>query len=430
MPMPPSSAAARSRAAAPASLGMTAAACRFCAAPLQHVFIDLGATPPANAYLEPEQLNRGEVSFPLRAYVCERCFLVQLEAFQSPDEIFGHYAYFSSFSQSWLDHAKAFAEAATEQLALGPKSLVVEVASNDGYLLQYFRELGVPVLGIEPAANVAAVARSRGIPTVTRFFGRAAADKLLAEGKGADLLVGNNVLAHVPDLNDFVAGLARLLKPTGTLSLEFPHLLKLIEQVQFDTIYHEHFSYFSLGAAERVLAAHGLEVVDVEELATHGGSLRLSARHCGRTTPSARVAALRNREARAGLADLAGYRGFAERVATVKHDLLRFLIEARIAGKRVVGYGAAAKGNTLLNSCGIRGDLLDYVVDVSPHKQGRYLPGSRLPIVPPARLRETEPDYVLILPWNLADEIRRDAGHIAEWGGRFVIAIPRLVILS
>jgi len=425
--MPPS--AARARTAAPASLGVTAPACRFCSAALEHVFVDLGATPPANAYLEPEQLNRGEVSFPLRAYVCGRCFLVQLEAFQSPAEIFGHYAYFSSFSQSWLEHAKAFAEAATRRLALGPKSLVVEVASNDGYLLQYFRELGVPVLGIEPAANVAAVARTRGVPTITRFFGRATADKLLAEGKGADLLIGNNVLAHVPDLNDFVAGLARLLKPTGTLSLEFPHLLRLIEQVQFDTIYHEHFSYFSLGAAERVLGAHGLELSDVEELPTHGGSLRLSARHCGQAMASTRVAELRNREALAGLADLAGYRGFAERVAAVKHDLLRFLIEARIAGKHVVGYGAAAKGNTLLNSCGVRGDLLDYVVDVSPHKQGRYLPGSRLPIVAPARLKETKPDYVLILPWNLSEEIRRDAAYIAEWGGRFVTAIPRLAIL-
>jgi hypothetical protein len=276
---------------------------------------------------------------------------------------------------------------------------------------------------------VAAVARTRGVPTVANFFGRAVADKLLAEGKGADLLVGNNVLAHVPDLNDFVAGLARLLKPGGTLSLEFPHLLRLIEQVQFDTIYHEHFSYFSLGASERVLAAHGLEIADVEELPTHGGSLRLSARHCGRATPSARVAELRAREAHAGLADLAGYRGFAERVAAAKRDLLRFLIEARAAGKHVVGYGAAAKGNTLLNSCGIRGDLIDYVVDVSPHKQGRYLPGSRIPIAPPARLAETRPDYVLILPWNLSEEIRRDAAGIAEWGGRFVVAIPKLAIL-
>jgi SAM-dependent methyltransferase len=427
--MPPSGLTAKTRAAVAASHRAPAPACRFCAAPLEHVFVDLGATPPANAYLEPESLNRGEMSFPLRAFVCGRCFLVQLEAFQSPAEIFGHYAYFSSFSQSWLAHAKAFAETAVQRFALGPKSLVVEVASNDGYLLQYFRELGVPVLGIEPAANVAAVARTRGVPTVANFFGRAVADKLLAEGKGADLLVGNNVLAHVPDLNDFVAGLARLLNPGGTLSLEFPHLLRLIEQVQFDTIYHEHFSYFSLGASERVLAAHGLEIADVEELPTHGGSLRLSARHCGRATPSARVAELRAREVHAGLADLAGYRGFAERVAAVKRDLLRFLVEARAAGKHVVGYGAAAKGNTLLNSCGIRGDLIDYVVDVSPHKQGRYLPGSRIPIAPPARLAETRPDYVLILPWNLSEEIRRDAAGIAEWGGRFVVAIPKLAIL-
>jgi len=427
--MPPSSLASRSEATPSATLRGVAPTCRFCAAPLDHLLVDLGATPPANAYIEPENLNRGEMSFPLRAFVCGRCFLVQLEAFQSPAEIFGHYAYFSSFSQSWLAHAKAFAEAATKRFQLGPKSLVVEVASNDGYLLQYFRELDVPVLGIEPAANVAAVARTRGVPTIANFFGRSVADKLLSEGKGADLLVGNNVLAHVPDLNDFVAGLARLLKPTGTLSLEFPHLLRLMEQVQFDTIYHEHFSYFSLGAVERVLAAHGLEVADVEELPTHGGSLRISARHCGRATPSARVAELRIREVHAGLADVAGYRGFAERVHKVKHDLLRFLIEARAQGKRVVGYGAAAKGNTLLNSCGIRGDLLDYVVDVSPHKQGRYLPGSRLPILPPSHLAETRPDYVLILPWNLAEEIRRDAAGIEAWGGRFVIAIPKLTIL-
>lgn len=403
--------------------------CRFCAAPLEHVFLDLGATPPANAYLELQHLSRGELSFPLRAYVCGRCFLVQLEAFQTPAEIFGHYAYFSSFSQSWLAHAKRFAEAATRRHKLDASSLVVEVASNDGYLLQYFREQGVPVLGIEPAANVAAVARARGVPTLTRFFGRAAAEQLLSEGQAADLIVGNNVLAHVPDLNDFVAGLARLLKPSGTVSLEFPHLLRLIDEVQFDTIYHEHFSYFSLGAAERVLAAHGLELIDIEELPTHGGSLRLSAKHRGNTIPSLRVAELRNREAQAGLADLAGYQGFADRVATLKRDLLRFLIEAKVAGKRIVGYGAAAKGNTLLNSCGIRGDFLDYVVDVSPHKQGRYLPGSRLKIEAPAKLAETRPDYVLILPWNLTDEIRRDAAHIAEWGGRFVVAVPQLAIL-
>jgi len=415
--------------AADRPIAKPAATCRFCSTPLEHVFLDLGATPPANAYIEPARLSHGELAFPLRAYVCGRCFLVQLEAFQTPAEIFGHYAYFSSFSQSWLAHAKQFAEQATQRLKLDSASLVVEVASNDGYLLQYFRERGIPVLGIEPAANVAVVARARGIPTVTRFFGRAAAEQLLAEGQAADLIVGNNVLAHVPDLNDFVAGLARLLKPTGTISLEFPHLLRLIAETQFDTIYHEHFSYFSMGAAERVLAAHGLDLVDVEELPTHGGSLRLSAQHHGRAIPSLRVAKLRNREAQAGLADLAGYRGFADRVAQLKRDLLRFLIEAKGAGKRIVGYGAAAKGNTLLNSCGIGGDFLDYVVDVSPHKQGRYLPGSRLRIEAPAKLAETKPDYVLILPWNLTEEIQRDAAHIAEWGGRFVVAVPQLAIL-
>jgi SAM-dependent methyltransferase len=402
--------------------------CRFCGSPLSHLFVDLGAQPPSNAYLDKAGLGCMEATFPLKAHVCDRCFLVQLEAFQTPSEIFGHYAYFSSFSQSWLEHAARFVEHAIRRFGLGPESQVIEVASNDGYLLQYFRSAGVPVLGIEPAENVAAVARGRGIPTVCRFFGREAAAQILREGRQADLLIANNVFAHVPDLNDFTAGLALALKPGGTLSLEFPHLLRLIEECQFDTIYHEHFSYFSLTTAEKVLAAHDLIVTDVEELPTHGGSLRLLARHRGHALPGPGVQALRRREAKAGIIDISAYRGFAERVARVKRELLRFLIEARETGKQVVGYGAAAKGNTLLNYCGVRCDLLDYVVDVSPHKQGRYLPGSRLPILSPGVLRETQPDYVLILPWNLAAEIERDHGYIRDWGGRFVTAIPRLAI--
>jgi 2-polyprenyl-3-methyl-5-hydroxy-6-metoxy-1,4-benzoquinol methylase len=403
-------------------------ACRFCGSPLSRLFVDLGAQPPSNAYLDQAALGRMEATFPLKAHVCERCFLVQLEAFQTPDEIFGHYAYFSSFSQSWLDHARHYANQAIKRFDLGAASQVVEVASNDGYLLQYFRAAGIPVLGVEPAENVASVARGRGIATVSLFFGRETARQLVREGRQADLLIGNNVFAHVPDLNDFTAGLAIALKPTGTLTLEFPHLLRLIEDCQFDTIYHEHFSYFSLTTAEKVLAAHDLIVTDVEELATHGGSLRLYAQHRGSGAPSAAVTTLRQREAKAGIIDISAYRGFAERTAKVKRELLRFLIDAKESGKRVVAYGAAAKGNTLLNYCGVRGDLIDYVVDLSPHKQGRYLPGSRLPILAPEALKETRPDYVLILPWNLAPEIETSMGHIREWGGRFVTAIPRLAV--
>jgi len=413
---------------APQPLPATLPACRFCGSPLSHLFVDLGAQPPSNAYLDQAALGRMEATFPLKAHVCERCFLVQLEAFQTPDEIFGHYAYFSSFSQSWLDHAQRYANQAIKRFALGAASQVVEVASNDGYLLQYFRAAGIPVLGVEPAENVASVARGRGIATVSLFFGRETARQLVREGRQADLLIGNNVFAHVPDLNDFTAGLAIALKPTGTLTLEFPHLLRLIEDCQFDTIYHEHFSYFSLTTAEKVLAAHDLIVTDVEELPTHGGSLRLYAQHRGSGAPSAAVAALRQREAKAGIIDISAYRGFAERTAKVKRELLRFLIDAKESGKRVVAYGAAAKGNTLLNYCGVRGDLIDYVVDLSPHKQGRYLPGSRLPILAPEALKETRPDYVLILPWNLAPEIEASMDHIREWGGRFVTAIPRLAI--
>lgn len=402
-----------------------APSCRFCGSPLEVTFADLGMTPPSNAYLRAEELGRMEPFFPLHAHVCGACFLVQLEQFQSPDEIFGDYAYFSSYSESWLAHARRYAEMAVARFALDGDSQVIEVASNDGYLLQYFLGAGVPVLGIEPAANVAAVAAGRGIPSLTRFFGVETARELAAQGRQADLLIGNNVLAHVPDINDFVAGLAIALKSDGTVTMEFPHLLQLIRNVQFDTIYHEHFSYLSFLAVDRIFQAHGLELYDVEELATHGGSLRIYARHRGAAGPIAHaVGEMRARERAAGLEDLATYRGFAERVKLVKRGLLSFLIEAKFAGKKIAAYGAAAKGNTLLNYCGIRSDFVDYVVDLNPHKQGRFLPGTHIPIRHPDEVARTRPDYLLILPWNLKDEIMGQMAHVRSWGGKFVVPIP------
>jgi SAM-dependent methyltransferase len=355
---------------------------------------------------------------------------VQLEEFQTPEQLFGHYSYFSSVSDSWLRHAESYAEAMGARFRIGAKSQVVEVASNDGYLLQFFQRRGVPVFGIEPAANVARVAEQKGIPTLVRFFGVDTARAIAHMGRQADLLIGNNVLAHVPDLNGFVAGLAIALKPRGVLTLEFPHLLRLLELNQFDTIYHEHFSYFSLLTVERVLASRGLRVFDVEELETHGGSLRLYA--CHRTASHAegtRVAALRKNEREAELDRIETYHGFLERVRATKCELLEFLISAKQAGRSVAGYGAPAKGNTLLNYCGIGTDFLDYTVDKSPHKQGLYLPGSRIPIYPPEKVRETRPDYLLILPWNLKDEIMRQMAFIRDWRGRFVIPIPQVTVL-
>lgn len=415
---------------------MSGHACRFCGAPLEHVFIDLGASPLANSFLEPEALARPEPFFPLAVYTCSRCLLVQLPEAERPEEIFSDYAYFSSYSDSWVAHARAYAEMARERFGLDEGSQVVEVASNDGYLLRHFAEAGVPVLGIEPAANVAEAARDLGIPTRVKFFGEAVGKALAAEGKAADLLVGNNVLAHVPNLNDFVAGLAAALKPSGVLTMEFPHLLRLIEENQFDTIYHEHYSYFSLLTVREVFAAHGLELFDVEEIPTHGGSLRIYAQRRagaggedgGRPVGEA-VEALAERERAAGLADLATYGTYAPRVQKVKRDLLRFLLAAQEDGRTVVGYGAPAKGNTLLNYCGVRPDLLPYTVDVSPHKQGRYLPGVRIPIHAPEHLFETRPDYVLILPWNIRREITEKMAGIREWGGRFVVAVPELEVL-
>lgn len=406
--------------------------CRFCGADLRHVFVDLGMSPPCESFLSHEQLNHGETFYPLTVYVCSECFLVQLQEYIAPDAIFSDYAYFSSYSTSWLAHAERYVSMITERRGLGPESLVVELASNDGYLLQYFVQRGIPCLGVEPAANVAAAAREKGVESVTSFFGRALAQRLRDEGRRADLLLGNNVLAHVPDINDFVGGMAILLAPGGAITMEFPHLLRLMEGNQFDTIYHEHFSYLALGVVERIFAHHGLTVFDVEELPTHGGSLRIYARHSAEDgpAPSERVAAIKAQEAAAGLDTLAGYTAFAAQVEETKWALLSTLIELRRQGKTIVGYGAPGKGNTLLNFCGIRTDFLAYTVDRNPHKHGKYLPGTHIPIFPPEKIFETRPDYVLILPWNLRDEIVSQMSDIRAWGGQFIAPIPTVHIIS
>ncbi|HMD32848.1 MAG TPA: class I SAM-dependent methyltransferase [Candidatus Acidoferrales bacterium] len=411
---------------------MSGPGCRNCGAPLRHTFVDLGMSPLSNAILPPEQLNSMEPFYPLHARVCERCFLVQLEEYERPEKIFGDYPFFSSFSETWLRHSREFAEGAIGRFQLDARSLVVEVASNDGHLLRCFQQRGIPVLGVEPAQNVARAAEESGIPTLAKFFGTQTAVELHSAGQQADLLVANNVLAHVPDLRDFVAGLKRALKPRGTITLEFPHLLRLIQGNQFDTIYHEHFSYFSFLTAADVLAAQGLLVFDVEEIPTHGGSLRVYACHAagGSREPSARVSEIRNLEIAAGMRQLKTYAAFAEQVRETKRALLQFLIQAKRAGKSVVGYGAPAKGNTLLNYCGVGRDFLDYTADVSPHKQGRYLPGTHIPIHEPGMIRKTRPDYVLILPWNLRDEIVSQLAYIREWGGRFVIPIPTAEVIE
>jgi len=400
--------------------------CRFCNAPLTRSFADLGMSPLANSNVKREQLHSMEAFFPLHAYVCESCLLVQLEEFESAENIFSDYSYFSSYSESWLRHAKNYTESMISRFGIDESWQVMEIASNDGYLLQYFKEQGVPVLGIEPAENVAKVAQAAGIDSVVKFFGVQTANELVAENKKADLLLGNNVLAHVPDLNDFVAGEKIILNKGGVITMEFPHLLQLIEKNQFDTIYHEHFSYFSFLTVEKVFAAHGLVLFDVEELPTHGGSLRIYARHDDDESKpvEARVEALREKERNAGLAELDVYDDYAEKVKETKRKLLEFLIKIKREGKSIVGYGAAAKGNTLLNYCGIRNDFLDYVVDLSPHKQNHYLPGTRIPIYAPDKIKETKPDYVLILPWNLSKEISGQMAYIREWGGEFIVPIP------
>ena len=406
--------------------------CRFCGAPLERVFADLGSSPLANSFLAAADLDRGEPFYPLCARVCERCWLVQLPAVESSAAIFGDYAYFSSYADSWVDHARRFAAAASERFSLDAGRRVIEVASNDGYLLRHFVARGIGALGIEPAANVAAAAAAIGVPTEVRFFGADTARDLVGRGLAADLLVANNVLAHVPDLNDFVAGIELALTPNGVATLELPHLVRLVEGNQFDTIYHEHFSYFSFVTVERVLGRHGLEIFDVDELTTHGGSLRVYARRAGAAGEpvTAKVAELLARERTLGVETAAYYESFAERVRETKRKLLDLLIAAKRAGKSIVGYGAPAKGNTLLNYCGVRRDFLDYTVDRSPHKQGRYLPGTRIPIEAPERIFETRPDYVLVLPWNLLDEIAGQLAGIADWGGRLVVAIPAAKVLA
>lgn len=404
--------------------------CRFCGTPLHDVFLDLGSAPPSNAFLRAEDLTAPETWFPLRLYTCTECHLVQVDEVQKHDALFsGDYVYFSSYSRSWLAHAERYVAHASERLGLGPDSLVVEVAANDGYLLQYISARGIPCVGIEPTASTAAAARDRGIETVERFFGRAFAQEFVAARRKADLVVANNVLAHVPDINDFVAGLSAALAPAGTITIEFPHLLQLMAQHQFDTVYHEHFSYFSLHTVQRILARHGLRVWDVEELTTHGGSLRLWVCHAGAARhETSAVADLLAKEAGAGMLDMGYYQGFQHVADQVKNDFLTFLLGCRRDGKQVVGYGAAAKGNTLLNYAGVRPDLLGYVVDASPHKQGRYLPGCRIPVVAEARIRDTRPDFVVILPWNLRAEITAQLAYIREWGGKFVTAVPDIWI--
>ena len=402
--------------------------CRFCNNELKHSFVDLGMSPLANAYIAPGNLQKMEPFYPLHAFVCEQCFLVQLNEFESPENIFSDYAYFSSYSQSWLEHASAYADKMVERFGFDAHSQVIEVASNDGYLLQYFRDKGIPVLGIEPAANVAKVAVEAGIATITEFFGVSTATELATAGKHADLLLGNNVLAHVPDLNDFVKGLKILLKETGVITLEFPHLQRLIEKKQFDTIYHEHFSYFSCTTIQKVFSAHGLTLFDIDELDTHGGSLRVYARHAEDMSKpvSGRVAELIDRESAAGFTKIDFYLSFEHEVIKTKQNLLEFLIQAKRENKSIVGYGAAAKGNTLLNYCGIRTDFIDYVVDRSPHKQDHYLPGTHIPVYSPDKIQATKPDYLLILPWNLKHEVMQQMHHVRDWGCQFLTLIPNV----
>ncbi len=406
--------------------------CRHCGAALSRVFCDLRATPPSNSFLRAADLAKGEMSYPLTTYVCDACTLVQLPEHASAEAIFDDYVYFSSFSQSWLAHAKAYCDMIVERLSLGTDSLVVELASNDGYLLQYLKERGIPTLGIDPSHTVAEAAEAKGIETIVDFFGTRLADTLAQDGKHADLILGNNVLAHVPDVNDFVGGITRLLKPGGVVTMEFPHVVRLVEGLQFDTIYHEHFSYFSLHTAERIFSAQGLTIFDVEEIPTHGGSLRIYARHAANDALPIidAVAQLKEREVAKGFDRPEGFDGFEDKVRQVKRDLLRFLISVREEGKSIVGYGAAAKGNTLLNYCGVGVDLLDYVVDRNPMKQGRFLPGVRIPVKAPEAIAQDRPDYVLILPWNIKEEVMEQLAFIREWGGQFVVPIPSLQVLS
>lgn len=394
--------------------------CRFCHSELKDSFCDLGMSPLSNAYLTKDQLEKGETFYPLHAYVCSQCFLVQVKQYELPENIFGDYAYFSSYSDSWLKHCQNYADAIIDELKLGPKSQVIEIASNDGYLLQFFKKKNIPVLGIEPAANVAKVAQEKSIPTLVKFFGTQTAENLVK----ADLLIGNNVLAHVPDLNDFVRGLKIVLKPDGVITMEFPHLMQLMKNFQFDTIYHEHFSYFSLLAVDKVFKAHGLTIYDVQELPTHGGSIRIYACHPGNRAVTKRVADLIEKES--GLK----YSQFFVDVQQIKADLVNFFLTCKKEGKKVAGYGAPAKGNTLLNFCGIGRQFLDFTVDRSPHKQGKFLPGTHIPISPVERIFQEKPDYIFILPWNLKEEIMKQMESVRDWGGKFIIPIPKLEVIG
>ena len=414
-----------------ASKGGSRAGCRFCGEPLTDTVVDLGMSPLCESYVRVEELNAMERFYPLHVYVCRSCWLVQLEQYVSADHIFTEYAYFSSYSDSWVQHAKAYTERMIARFGLGERSQVIELASNDGYLLQWFVKAGVPAMGVEPAANVAAAAEKRGVPTLVRFFGVELAKELAAQGRRADLLLGNNVLAQVPDLNDFVAGMKIALADRGVLTMEFPHLMRLMDENQFDTIYHEHFSYFSLLTTQRIFARHGLTLCDVEEIPTHGGSLRVYARHTedGSKPVAPSVAALLGREEAFGLTRVERYRAFTAQVEETKRALLDVLIGLKRQGKRVAGYGAPGKGNTLLNYCGIRTDFLDFTVDRSTYKQGRYLPGTHIPILAPDEIEKRRPDYVLVLPWNFRDEIMSQMAGIREWGGQFIIPIPSAKIV-
>ena len=406
--------------------------CRSCNEILYHMFIDLVSAPPSNSFLTREGLDEPEVYYPLKLFVCENCFLVQIDEYKKSHEIFdGNYAYFSSYSKSWLGHAKKYVDMVIERFCLNDKSQVIEIASNDGYLLQYFKPRNIPVLGVEPADNVAQTAMQKGIETITEFFGEKLARQLAARGQKADLLIGNNVFAHVPRVNDFIAGMKIILKESGIITMEFPHLMRLIEQNQFDTIYHEHYSYFSFHTTLFILEKHGLEVFDVDEIPTHGGSLRIYAKHKEDTTKaiSPNVTVLLQREEKKGMRKLEYYLGFQQKADRIKFDLLGFLLKQRQDGRKVSAYGAAAKGNTLLNYCGIKGDLVEFVVDASPQKQGKFLPGSHIPVVSENKIRELKPDFVLILPWNIRDEIMVQLDYIRDWGGRFVVPIPSLQVL-
>ena len=406
--------------------------CRYCKTTLTHQFIDLINSPASNSFLSKEQLNEPETYYPLKVYTCHTCYLVQVDEYKKSAAIFdSNYVYFSSYSTSWLQHAEAYTKMMTQRFGYNASSLVIEIASNDGYLLQYFNNNNIPVLGIEPTANTAAVAKQKGIDSVVDFFGVALAKQLVAQNKKADLLLGNNVLAHVPDINDFVAGMAIILKPDGVVTMEFPHLMQLVDNNQFDTIYHEHFSYLSFYTVQQIFASQGLQIFDVEEITTHGGSLRIFAKHTADTskTITPNVATLLQKEISKGMDTMPYYNGFQQKAFDVKLQVLDFLIRQKKAGKKVAAYGAAAKGNTLLNYCGVKADLIDFVVDANPHKQNKFMPSSHIPVMDEAYLKATRPDFVLILPWNLKTEITQQLAYIQDWGGKFVVPIPALQII-